>query len=1084
MTFLSHQYTPMIEISPTAQTHFRRLLENQGGEALGIRLYAVNGGTPAGDAKLEFAESADLRGDEWSVECEGFTLFVDAASTNISVSDVTTSGGFSSAIVVRSSGSSGFEIGPVTVVARDVTTSGQDSYGVNVLGEAGDVSVAVRNVTTTGERSIGVAARAAGAHDVTVSAGNVSTSAVRGTGIRASAENGDVTVTAGNIVVAASETSGLVVSTEGGDILVDVGDVFADGSNNARAISVLQESADATLDLTAGNVRTRGRDSTAVMIAAAGAADITLGDVSAQGLRSDAIRLDGRDINGLRSGSVALDVGDVSTAGQYGAAIRGIGLQAAVIRADSVTATGEGAAGIQIAAGGDVLVEVAGAINVAGGTDASNLPADAVQVETLGDAEVRTGAITTTAAGAEGIEVNARDVVVDVNGRVTTAGDDANGVWVLASRNAEIVVGGVVTAGSEAYGVYANADGAVSVSASDVATSGTGAHGVWVEGDDETATIAINVGRVVAGGQDAVGVLALGRDVELSVGTRVEGQAAGADLTAGEDATARIAAGAALTGGDVGLRIEGGVSSRVVNQGAISALNGYAIDADGAAATIDNAGTLLGRIDLTDNADAFVNGGTFRASGVSDFGGGADVLNSTGVLTLERGASNTGSASLGGLERFNNAGRIDLFNGHAGDTLSIDGVLNGLTNNLLLMDMDLTGATPVADRLTVGALEGVNNIELHVQGRGALGDTGVTLIVSGANQTGNEVALTTVGGGFLSYEAVFDAPSREFRVVAGAARQAFEPTRIGSGAQAQWRRSADMVSARFDDLRDSRAMSLRRGDRAQFWAQAFGGTEEVDGERRFSEDGTESVDLTHDVDTRGAQFGVDVVRGLGGGDLVLGLAASVNETELTFQSNGDTAEFSGGGVGAYAQWSRGPLAVGVLAKADKYELDYRFLSADLRDSADGRTVGARIDAAWALVANGDWTVEPQASLAWTETDLDGIEGDAGEVEFGDTRSLLSRAGVRAARTVRLENGAVVQPFIGVHTLREFDGENVSHIHLDSQTMDVTAPGGGVWSQVTVGANLGLGAVQGFAQGEATLGDVRGYTARVGVRLNW
>ena len=81
MTFLSHQYTPMIEISPTAQTHFRRLLENQGGEALGIRLYAVNGGTPAGDAKLEFAESADLRGDEWSVECEGFTLFVDAAST-------------------------------------------------------------------------------------------------------------------------------------------------------------------------------------------------------------------------------------------------------------------------------------------------------------------------------------------------------------------------------------------------------------------------------------------------------------------------------------------------------------------------------------------------------------------------------------------------------------------------------------------------------------------------------------------------------------------------------------------------------------------------------------------------------------------------------------------------------------------------------------------------------------------------------------------------------------------------------------------------------------------------------------------
>lgn len=72
---------PMIEISPTAQHHFRRLLENQGQDALGIRLTAVNAGTPAGDAKLEFAESADLRGDEWVVECEGFALYVDAAST-------------------------------------------------------------------------------------------------------------------------------------------------------------------------------------------------------------------------------------------------------------------------------------------------------------------------------------------------------------------------------------------------------------------------------------------------------------------------------------------------------------------------------------------------------------------------------------------------------------------------------------------------------------------------------------------------------------------------------------------------------------------------------------------------------------------------------------------------------------------------------------------------------------------------------------------------------------------------------------------------------------------------------------------
>ncbi|MGY6519618.1 MAG: NfuA family Fe-S biogenesis protein [Lysobacteraceae bacterium] len=71
----------MIEISDTAQDHFRRLLETQGGDAIGIRLSAVEPGTPRADARLEFCEPEDLDGAEWSVECRGFVLYVDGAST-------------------------------------------------------------------------------------------------------------------------------------------------------------------------------------------------------------------------------------------------------------------------------------------------------------------------------------------------------------------------------------------------------------------------------------------------------------------------------------------------------------------------------------------------------------------------------------------------------------------------------------------------------------------------------------------------------------------------------------------------------------------------------------------------------------------------------------------------------------------------------------------------------------------------------------------------------------------------------------------------------------------------------------------
>src|SRR5918993_476483 len=70
----------MINISESAQNYFRHLLQSQGGDAVGIRVSAVHAGTPRADARLEFCESGDLLGDEWSLDCDGFTLFVDGSS--------------------------------------------------------------------------------------------------------------------------------------------------------------------------------------------------------------------------------------------------------------------------------------------------------------------------------------------------------------------------------------------------------------------------------------------------------------------------------------------------------------------------------------------------------------------------------------------------------------------------------------------------------------------------------------------------------------------------------------------------------------------------------------------------------------------------------------------------------------------------------------------------------------------------------------------------------------------------------------------------------------------------------------------
>lgn len=70
----------MINISESAQAHFRRLLEREGLPGLGVKLSAVHAGTSKADVRLEFAEPVDLAGDEWAIDCEGFTLWLDAAS--------------------------------------------------------------------------------------------------------------------------------------------------------------------------------------------------------------------------------------------------------------------------------------------------------------------------------------------------------------------------------------------------------------------------------------------------------------------------------------------------------------------------------------------------------------------------------------------------------------------------------------------------------------------------------------------------------------------------------------------------------------------------------------------------------------------------------------------------------------------------------------------------------------------------------------------------------------------------------------------------------------------------------------------
>ncbi|MDW8479523.1 MAG: NfuA family Fe-S biogenesis protein [Xanthomonadales bacterium] len=70
----------MIRITDAAQQHFRRLIAEQGEPGLGVRLRVLHGGTPRAECRLEYCAPAELAGDEWAVDCEGFTLWLEGSA--------------------------------------------------------------------------------------------------------------------------------------------------------------------------------------------------------------------------------------------------------------------------------------------------------------------------------------------------------------------------------------------------------------------------------------------------------------------------------------------------------------------------------------------------------------------------------------------------------------------------------------------------------------------------------------------------------------------------------------------------------------------------------------------------------------------------------------------------------------------------------------------------------------------------------------------------------------------------------------------------------------------------------------------
>lgn len=72
--------TAMIRVTDTAQDYFRRLMEQQGLDDVGLRMLVSQPGTPAADCQLAFCPEGEQTAEDVVVPLDGFNLYIDAGS--------------------------------------------------------------------------------------------------------------------------------------------------------------------------------------------------------------------------------------------------------------------------------------------------------------------------------------------------------------------------------------------------------------------------------------------------------------------------------------------------------------------------------------------------------------------------------------------------------------------------------------------------------------------------------------------------------------------------------------------------------------------------------------------------------------------------------------------------------------------------------------------------------------------------------------------------------------------------------------------------------------------------------------------
>lgn len=904
------------------------------------------------------------------------------APVNVAINaPVTATGNGNSAVSVTNGGSGATTVG----IAANVGANGTATPAVLVQSASAPQSVTVAPgaaITASGLNGIGLQMQTAGAAPIIVNLnGNVVQSSTAGAG-----------------------TGVLIQSAGTAPITFNQGGASAVTANGGAAAGVELASYGAVTVNSSGTIRTPGAETIALSVRGGGPVSMTTGTVSSGGF----------GIYGVSATSLNL-----TTTGATSAVGRGI--QASV-------------AGTT----GDVVVTTNGAVTLT----PSPFPISAVgllvgqqNAASTGATRVMTnGAVTVTASNALGVSgilattIGTGAVAVAVNGNVTatsTSGASSSAVIASSRGGATTITQAAssnvtVTGGGTALNAVSGLDASTTTGAITINSAGTvvlNNNGVQqsaaISARTGTGAITINqTGRVTANGANSFGIGALRSGAGLTtinannVIATTPGFGFGIGVQGGS-AAITVAAGGTVNGGGAGIILLGTGASTITNNGVVRALSNFAIDASNAAGgvTISNAAgaEIVGGVNLSGFADTLTNAGTFTAQGVnSNFGAGTDTFTNSGLVRLGASAAPV-SLAFQNLETFSNlaSGTIDLRQGAAGNALAMPGTAySGAAGSRLLVNAFLGAPGSVSDRLVVGTASGTTAIVVTDTntGAGAYNPLGMLVVSTAAGTPASSFTLAQpINKGLWDYHLQRNAAGTEFRLASTAGVAAYELALLPAAVRDMWHHSVAPFADRLSELGSDGARSAR----TSLWLRAnvTSGDRDVGAAAALAVSGTALApyDLSSDQATTAISVGIDRTVPSGAGQLSFGVGGGWTSNRTRFDRTLDRFTTEGASVTGYVGWSGKALFATLVAHANFATTDMNIARVgNYRTEAD--SWGAKLATGYRAAFAGGFYLEPQASIAYVNSKIDGLVIQSTGVAFADVDSWRARGAMRAGKT--------------------------------------------------------------------------------------